>query len=75
MLIIRAGTIAFNETQGFPLPAKSMFITLKIVNKTTPGINILNTNGKYQEWHTVYGLDDFGSKCVKIKIQPYLRIR
>jgi len=38
-------------------------------------VNILNTNGKYQEWHTVYGLDDFGSKCVKIKIQPYLRIR
>ena len=38
-------------------------------------INILNTEGKYQEWHTVYGLDIFGNKCAKIKIQPYLRVR
>ena len=38
-------------------------------------VKILNSDGKYQEWHTVYGIDDFGNKCAKIKIQPYLRIR
>ena len=38
-------------------------------------IDILNSDGKYQEWHTVYGIDKHGDKCVKVKIQPYLRIR
>ena len=38
-------------------------------------VNALKTEKKYQEWHTVYGIDDFGNKCVKVKIQPYLRIR
>ena len=38
-------------------------------------IDILNRDGKYQEWHTVYGIDKNGNKCVKVKIQPYLRIR
>ena len=38
-------------------------------------VNILTAEKKYQEWHTVYGIDDFGNKCVKVKIQPYLRIR
>ena len=38
-------------------------------------IDILNRDGKYQEWHTVYGIDKNGNKCVKAKIQPYLRIR
>ena len=38
-------------------------------------VEILNRDGKYQEWHTVYGIDKNHSKCVKVKIQPYLRIR
>ena len=38
-------------------------------------IDILNRDGKNQEWHTVYGIDKHGDKCVKVKIQPYLRIR
>ena len=38
-------------------------------------IDILKTDGKYQEWHTVYGIDKNDNKCVKVKIQPYLRIR
>ena len=38
-------------------------------------IDILNRDGKYQEWHTVYGIDKNDNKCVKVKIQPYLRIR
>ena len=38
-------------------------------------IDILKIDGKYQEWHTVYGIDKNDNKCVKVKIQPYLRIR
>ena len=38
-------------------------------------VEILNRDGKYQEWHTVYGIDKNHIKCVKVKIQPYLRIR
>ena len=38
-------------------------------------VEILKENGKYQEWHTVYGIDDNSNKCVKVKIQPYLRVR
>ncbi len=38
-------------------------------------IGILKEDGKYQEWHTVYGIDENNNKCVKVKIQPYLRIR
>ena len=38
-------------------------------------VKALKAEKKYQEWHTVYGVDDFGNKCVKVKIQPYLRIR
>ena len=38
-------------------------------------VKILKENGKYQEWHTVYGIDDNSNKCVKVKIQPYLRVR
>ena len=38
-------------------------------------IDILKKDGKYQEWHTVYGIDKNDNKCVKVKIQPYLRIR
>ena len=37
ILIIKAGSIAFKEVQGLPFPAKSIFITLNIVNTTTPG--------------------------------------
>lgn len=36
---------------------------------------ILKKDGKYQEWHTVDGIDTFGKKCIEVKIQPYLRIR
>ena len=38
-------------------------------------VKILNEEGKYQEWHTVYGVDENSNKCVKVKIQPYLRVR
>ena len=38
-------------------------------------VQILNKDGKYQEWHTVYGIDENLDKCVKVKIQPYLRIK
>ena len=38
-------------------------------------IRILNEDGRYQEWHTVYGVDKDFNKCVKVKIQPYLRVR
>ena len=38
-------------------------------------INILNNKGKYQKWHTVYGVDKKTNKCIKVHIQPYLRVR
>ena len=38
-------------------------------------VRMLNEEGKYQEWHTVYGMDNNLKKCVKVKIQPYLRVR
>jgi hypothetical protein len=38
-------------------------------------INLLNRDGKYQKCHIVYGIDKNDNKCVKVKIQPYLRIR
>ena len=44
-------------------------------NEVSTMIDILKTDGKYQEWHTVYGNDKNDNKCVKVKIQPYLRIR
>jgi len=44
-------------------------------NEVSTMIDILKTDGKYQEWHTVYGIDKNDNKCVKVKIQPYLRIR
>ena len=44
-------------------------------DEVTTMVRTLNEEGKYQEWHTVYGIDKNGDKCVKVKIQPYLRIR
>ena len=38
-------------------------------------IDILNNDGKYQKWHTVYGVDKNTNKCIKVHIQPYLRVR
>ena len=38
-------------------------------------IRILKKDRKYQEWHTVFGIDKYNNKCIKIKIQPYLRVR
>ena len=38
-------------------------------------VKILTEEGKYQEWHTVYGVDEDSNNCVKVKIQPYLRVR
>ena len=38
-------------------------------------IEKLKIDGKYQEWHTVYGIDRYNNKCVKVKVQPYLRVR
>jgi hypothetical protein len=38
-------------------------------------VDILNNEGKYQDWHTVFGIDKNDNKCIKIKIQPYLRVR
>lgn len=34
---INPSIIALSATQGFPLPARSVFLTLKIVSKITPG--------------------------------------
>jgi len=36
---------------------------------------LLKKDSKYQGVHTVYGIDKYGNKCIKVKIQPYLRIR
>jgi len=36
---------------------------------------ILKKDCKYQEWHTVDGIDNHGKKCIEVHIQPYLRIR
>lgn len=36
---------------------------------------IIKRDGKYQEWHTIDGIDTHGKKCIEVKIQPYLRIR
>jgi len=44
-------------------------------NEVSNMLNILNKDSKYQEWHTVYGIDENLNKCVKVKIQPYLRLR
>ena len=37
--------------------------------------NILNEKGKYDGWHTVYGIDENNKKCIKAKIQVYLKLR
>ena len=52
---------------------KLMFNFKLTDNEVLNMLNILKRDGKYQEWHTVYGLDDFKNICVKVKIQPYLR--
>ena len=36
---------------------------------------ILNNNGKYDGWHEVYGIDENNNKCIKAKIQVYLKLR
>ena len=37
--------------------------------------NSLNNNGKYENWHTVDGLDSDGNTCIKGKGEVYLRKR
>ena len=37
--------------------------------------NSLEINGKYEDWHTVNGLDSNGNICVKGKVEVYLRKR
>jgi len=37
--------------------------------------DILDCNKKYSGWHTVCGLDDDNNKCIKAKIQVYLKLR
>lgn len=43
ILSIAEGIIAFMESHGFPRPAISIYSTLNMVNKNTPGNNSLNT--------------------------------
>tara|TARA_B100000029_G_scaffold444837_1_gene464876 strand:- start:168 stop:671 length:504 start_codon:yes stop_codon:yes gene_type:complete len=44
-------------------------------NEIEKFFDVLKKDGKYQEWHTVDGIDTLGKKCIEVKIQPYLRIR
>jgi len=44
-------------------------------NEVANFFEILKNDGKYQEWHTVNGINNFGKKCIEVKIQPYLRVR
>ena len=37
--------------------------------------NSLKNNGKYEDWHTVEGIDSSGNICVNGKVQVYLRKR
>ena len=37
--------------------------------------DILNEHGKYDGWHEVYGIDENNKKCIKAKIQVYLKLR
>lgn len=36
---------------------------------------ILSNEGKYDGWHEVYGVDKNNKKCIKAKIQVYLKLR
>ena len=36
---------------------------------------ILTKEGKYDGWHEVYGIDENNKKCIKAKIQVYLKLR
>ena len=38
-------------------------------------LKILQSEGKYQKSHVIYGIDNAGHKCIEARIQPYLRIR
>ena len=44
-------------------------------NEVSNMLYILNKDSKYQEWHTVYGIDENNNKCIKAKIQVYLKLR
>ena len=37
--------------------------------------NILTNRGKYDGWHEVYGIDENNKKCIRAKIQVYLKLR
>jgi len=36
---------------------------------------ILDNTGRYDGWHEVYGTDENNNKCIKAKIQVYLKLR
>ena len=36
---------------------------------------MLNNKSKYDGWHTVYGLDLNNNRCIKARIQVYLKLR
>ena len=36
---------------------------------------ILNNTARYDGWHEVYGIDENNNKCIKAKIQVYLKLR
>ena len=37
--------------------------------------NILTVEVKYDGWHEVYGIDEDNKKCIRAKIQVYLKLR
>ena len=53
-----------------------LFFNFKLTKKEIHNFfEVLKKDRKYQEWHTVDGIDTTGKKCIVVKIQPYLRIR
>ena len=53
-----------------------LFFNFKLTKKEIHNFfEVLKKDRKYQEWHTVDGIDTTCKKCIEVKIQPYLRIR
>ena len=54
----------------------NILFSFVVTNKEIENIKtILSDNGKYDGWHEVYGIDSNNKKCIKAKIQVYLKLR
>lgn len=54
----------------------NILFSFKITNQEITNVkNIINNENRYDGWHEVYGIDENNKKCIKAKIQVYLKLR